>query len=118
MRDYKIYLEDILESISKIEKYVKKIDSYENFSKQGIIIDAVVRNLQIIGEAVKNLPVDLRKRYSNVEWKKIAGFKDVVTHAYFGVDNRIIWDIVKKKLPGLKKDIKDILDKKINNQSL
>ncbi len=105
--EYKVYLDDILESISKIEKYTAAI-SYAEFSKNALIVDAVIRNLEVIGEAVKHIPIDLKKKYSYVDWKKIAGLRDILIHEYFGVDLKIIWDIVINKIPELKESIKKI----------
>ena len=84
MRDYKLYLDDIIESIDKIDRYVKGLD-YKSFVSKEILIDAVLRNLEIIGEAVKNIPSNVREKYPNIEWNKIAGFRDIVTHAYVKV---------------------------------
>ncbi|MBM4324677.1 MAG: DUF86 domain-containing protein [Deltaproteobacteria bacterium] len=72
-------------------------------------MDAVVRNLEIIGEAIKKLPEDIRLKYPEVEWKKIAGLRDILIHEYFGVDHEIIWDIIQNKLPLLKEQIRQML---------
>ncbi|MCK5149828.1 DUF86 domain-containing protein [Candidatus Pacearchaeota archaeon] len=109
MRDCKLYLNDVLRAIKKIEEYTAKTLNFKEFMKQRIIVDAVIRNLQIIGEAVKNIPIKLRRKYPDVEWKKIAGLRDIITHAYFGVEENLIWDIVANKLPKLKKDVDEIL---------
>ncbi len=69
----------------------------------------MIRNLEIIGEAVKNLPDDIKKDYPEVEWRKIAGLRDILIHAYFGVDLEVIWDIVKNKVPELKEMVRKIL---------
>ncbi len=103
----KVYLEDILVSIERIETYTRDF-SYEEFAKNYLIIDAVVRNLEIIGEAVKKLPVELKDKYSEVEWKKVAGLRDILIHEYSGVDLRIVWDIITHKVPELKRVIKKI----------
>jgi uncharacterized protein with HEPN domain len=103
-REYKIFFKDILSSIKKIEKYVKG-KGYEAFKNDDKTVDAVVRNLEIIGEAVKNIPAIIRKRDKSIEWQKIAGLRDVLIHDYFGVDVEILWDIVKNKLPELKQKI-------------
>jgi len=107
-REYKAYLRDILEAIRKIEKYTENI-SLDDFVKDELLQDGVVRNLEIIGEAVKNIPQDIKIRKSQVEWKKIAGLRDILIHGYFGIDVDIVWDIVKNKIPELKQKILDIL---------
>ena len=107
-REYKAYLRDILEAIDKIERYTENMN-FEDFSDNELIQDGVIRNLEIIGEAVKNLPDDIKKDYSEVEWRKIAGLRDILIHAYFGVDLEVIWDIVKNKVPELKEMVREIL---------
>jgi uncharacterized protein with HEPN domain len=107
-RDYKVYLEDILEAIQKIQIYTATF-SRQIFFDDKKTIDAVARNLEIIGEAIKKLPEDLRSRYPEVDWKKIAGLRDILVHEYFGIDVEIIWDIIQNKLPLLAKQIKSIL---------
>ena len=71
--------------------------------------DAVIRNFEVIGEAIKNLPGDLKERYPKTDWKKIVGFRDVLTHAYFGVKPSILWDNSVNNIPKLKKEIRHIL---------
>jgi len=107
-REYKVYLADILSAIGKIEKYSKNLD-LSNFSSNELIIDGIVRNLEIIGEAVKNIPPTIKSKHKKIEWKKIAGLRDILIHEYFGVDPEILWDIVKNKIPDLKIKIRDIL---------
>ncbi len=106
--DYKVYLDDILEAIGKIENYTKNI-SFSEFSGSDIVVDAVARNLEIIGEAVKNLPNNLKIKYPNIEWKKIAGLRDMLIHEYSGIDLKILWDVVQNKLSILKKSISKII---------
>ena len=103
-RDYKAYLKDILDSILKIQKYTEGI-SFNKFSSDELIQDGVVRNLEIIGEAVKNIPDDVKNEHLDLDWKKIAGLRDILVHAYFGIDVEIVWDIVKHKVPDLKQQI-------------
>ena len=105
MRDYRLYLDDILSSISKINKYTKGI-SADKFRDNSLIADAVIRNLEIIGESAKKIPDTVKTTYPNIEWKKISGMRDILIHEYFGIDYDILWDIVKKELPALKKHLK------------
>lgn len=106
-RDYKVYLEDILTAIGKIERYTKGL-SLETFSRDEKTVDAVVRNLEVVGEAVKKLPQAIRYEHSHVDWKKMAGLRDILIHEYFGIDETILWDIVENKLPPLSQQIKKI----------
>ena len=110
-RDYKVYLDDILAASDKILKYTKNYTA-RKFVRDDKTFDAVIRNLQIIGEAAKKVPSGIRVRYPMVEWKKIAGLKDILVHDYFGVDAEIVWDIVKNKIPSLRKQIHKILGKR------
>lgn len=105
-RDVKVYLDDILDAIEKIRGYTVGL-SFEEFCNDNKTFDAVVRNLEIIGEAAKNVDNKERKQYSKVEWRKIAGLRDILIHEYFGIDVEIVWDVVKNKLPKLAKSLKD-----------
>lgn len=107
-RNPEVFLKDILRSIQKIQRYTAGKE-YEEFINDELLIDGVVRNLEIIGEAVKNIPSNFRKRYSFIEWKKIAGLRDILIHEYFGIDYELIWDIIQKEIPTLGKQIEDIL---------
>ena len=106
-KDSKVYLDDILESIEKIERYTKTL-SYKQFSDNELVIDAVIRNLAIIGEAVKKLPSEIKKEHPEIEWKKIAGLRDVLIHEYSGINLEIIWDIFINKLFPLKEAVKQL----------
>jgi len=107
-KNYKVYIQDIKQAITKIEKYTKNL-SFTEFKNNDLVIDAVVRNLEIIGEAAKRIPNQAKQKAANIEWKKIAGLRDILIHEYFGVDLEIIWDIIKNKLPQLNKKVNQIL---------
>lgn len=103
-RDYKVYLDDILDSIKAIEEFSDGL-SFKEFANDRRTFDAVVRNLEIIGEAVKGIPESARSINPDVQWRKIGALRDILAHEYFRVDKEIIWDIVKNKLPALKKAV-------------
>ena len=106
-RDTSLFIDDILENIELIEKSVKKL-SKDKFKLNRLIVDATIRRLEIIGEAVKNIPNALRVRYPEIPWKNIAGFRDVIIHGYFGIDLDLVWKIIKEDLIKLKKDIQRV----------
>ena len=91
-RDFEVYLEDIREAIAKIQSYTSDF-TRETFAQDGRTIDAVVRNLLIIGEAAKMVPDSIRANYPKIEWKKIAGLRDILAHHYLDVDLDIVWDV-------------------------
>ena len=103
-REFLLYLEDILESIEKIERYIKNL-TYKEFTNNEMVIDAVVRNFEIIGEAANNLPNSYYEKYSKIPWKKMYRLRNIVTHNYHGIDNKMIWEIAKNNLPQNKLDL-------------
>lgn len=107
-RDYKLYLEDILESIEKICSYIIGMD-LETFSVDKKTIDAVVMNLAIIGEASRKIPDELRTRYPDIEWGRIISLRNIIIHEYPSINLRIIWSIAKNNLPVLEERIKKII---------
>ncbi len=107
-RDSEVYLQDILDAIDKVNGYRSGMtrDEFEADSKT---VDAVLRNLEIIGEAVKGVPKSFREAHPGIEWRRIAGLRDVLIHHYYGVNMNIIWDILTNELPRLEKGVRNIL---------
>ena len=99
-RDWRLYLEDMLECCGKVQEYTRGLD-LPRFIGHSMAYDAVLRNLEILGEATKGIPDDIRTRYPEVEWRKIAGLRDVLAHFYFGLEDDTLWDIVQHKVPEL-----------------
>lgn len=106
-RDIGLFIDDIIDSIKNIEDFTKGLDKLK-FTNDKLRQSAVIRQLEIIGEAAKNVPSSFRNMYSNIPWKEISGFRDVLSHAYFGVNIDRVWDIIAKDLPNLKKKIEKI----------
>ena len=108
-RDIRLYLDDILEAIGKIEKYTEGLD-FEKFRTDDKTGDAVIRNFLVIGEAVKKIPPGIRKKNPDIPWKIIAGMRDKLVHKYFGIRYDVVWETIELRLPSLRLDIKKILD--------
>ena len=107
-RSAKILLRDIVRAAELLEQYTSGL-SLKEFTENQEKQDAVARRLEIIGEAVKGLPQDLRDRYSEVPWRDIAGARDILVHEYFRIDLDLAWDMVKKDIPALAEQIRRIL---------
>lgn len=107
-RDIGLYLDDIRESIEKIESYTQNINE-EEFSRNIQTQDAVLRRLAIIGEAVKHLPEDIKEKHKQIPWKQITGARDIFVHEYFGVGIERVWKTVQEDLPRLKKVVKEVI---------
>ncbi len=108
-RSYKAYLHDMLDCMNKILEYVKGY-KYDQFSNDEKTIDAVVRNIEIIGEAAKHLPDKIKNRDPQIPWKAIVGMRDKLAHDYFGVDVLFVWNTVKDDIPLLKEKVSILLD--------
>lgn len=107
MKSDKTYLIHILECIENIENYTK--EGKGKFIESTLIQDAVIRNLEIVGEASKKISIDTKNIYSELSWREMAGLRDVLIHDYFGVDIKIVWNVVEKELPKVKKGVEEIL---------
>ncbi len=101
-KDNRIFLQHILECIDKIEEFTNKI-SENDFMKSVQIQDAVIRRLEIIGEAAKNLSSNFRQKHPHIPWNQMARMRDKLIHGYFGVDLMTVWEVIEEDLPDLKK---------------
>jgi uncharacterized protein with HEPN domain len=108
-RDFGDYIQDIQDSIDDIESFTKDMN-FRQFSKDKKTINAIVRCIEIVGEAAKKIPKRLRTEYPDIPWKKMAGMRDKMIHEYFGIDLEILWKVTKDEMPALKKSIKNMLD--------
>jgi len=110
-RDPELFIQDMLKAIEKIERYTESIENLEEFEKKDIVVDAVLRNLEIIGEAATNIPEEIRKKYPEIPWNRVVGLRNVVIHGYFVVDLEIIWVIIREQLPELKDVLRKMMDR-------
>jgi uncharacterized protein with HEPN domain len=108
-RDYRLYLHDIIEHARRIMRYTHG-KTYDQFAQDDMLIDAVIRNLEVIGEAVKQIPYSVRRKYPHLEWRKIAGLRDILIHNYTNVSLPILWDIITNKLSELIEQMSAILE--------
>ncbi len=109
MRNYKIYISDILDCIHYISDFIGESD-YDEFIDDNKTSSAVVLKLIVIGESTKNVPDRIREKYPDVPWKGMTGLRDRIAHGYFGIDYEIIWEVIKEQLPTLEPEIARMLD--------
>jgi len=113
-REYKDYVSDIADSINKIEKFVGNF-TFEEFQKDEKTIYAVVRAIEIIGEAIKNIPASVKNKYKEIPWRDSADMRNKLIHEYFGVNLEVVWKTIKEDIPELKEKISELLKElKIN----
>ena len=108
-RGINLFLNDIIEALEKIDTYTNDI-TYEQFLKDEKTRDAVLRNLEVIGEAAKNISSIIKEKYPSVNWKAVMGMRDKIIHEYFGVSFPIVWETIKNDLPSFKLKVKKIWD--------
>ena len=108
MKDDKVFLQNILECIVKIETYTNV--GKEEFMNSGLIQDAVIRNLEIVGEATKRVSQGIKEQNQEIPWRQMAGLRDVLIHDYMGISLKIVWNVVQNELPQLKSKIIELLD--------
>ena len=106
-RDVNLFIDDILQNIKDIGSFSKGLTK-DKFQNNKLKQNAIIRSLEIIGEAVKNIPDSFRDKHPDIPWRKIAGFRDILSHAYFGVSIDRVWNIIEKDLPDLKEKISRI----------
>ncbi len=112
-RNFSLYLEDMLQSMDRIEEYLSELD-FQKFKMNYLVVDAIIRNLEIIGEASKNIPTEVQEKYPEIPWKKMYGLRNLIAHEYFGIDYEMIWEIAKKNLPQNRIDLQKIIKKENN----
>ena len=115
-RDWKLYVEDVLECIKKVEKYIGDMD-FTLFEKDDKTVDAVIKNLETIGEAAGHILDDIKARHKDIPWKEIVGLRNRIVHGYFNIDLKIIWGVIKQELPTLKIQLEHILKEEHNNHA-
>ncbi|MDT8431007.1 MAG: DUF86 domain-containing protein [Bacteroidales bacterium] len=113
-RSYMIYLEDMHTSMSRIIEYLGEKDFIE-FKQNFMLVDAVVRNFEIIGEAAKNIPEKVKEKYPSIPWNKMYGLRNLISHEYFGIDYEMIWEISRNNLPGNREDLTHVIEKERNS---
>ncbi len=107
-REYLDYLYDLLDSIKKIEQFIQGLD-FSTFKNDDKTLYAVIRAIEILGEATKNIPSHIKNDYTNVPWREMAGMRDKLIHEYFGVNKEIVWKTARQEVPALKPLIEQIM---------
>ena len=108
-RSTRLFLEDMQSAAQKVQRYTQGFD-FETFRESEQVIDATLHNLQIMGEAAKNIPATVREQHPTIPWRSLARFRDVLAHQYFGIRLETVWDVVKNELPALLPELQDVLD--------
>ncbi len=109
-REFILYLEDMFQSMNRIKEYLGDLD-FRQFKMTYIVVDAVIRNFEIIGEASKKIPSVIQEKYPEIPWRKMYGLRNLIAHEYFGVDYEMIWEIAKANLPKNRDDLQIIIEK-------
>jgi len=108
-REYLDYLQDILDSVNDIEIFIEGMN-FQEFEKDRKTVNAVVRSLEIVGEAAKKVPDEVKEKYTDIPWKNITVMRDKLVHEYFGVDEEIVWKVVSEEIPALKPLVQKLFD--------
>jgi len=106
-KDPQVFIDHILECIELVEDYLNR-KSIEDFMASTQLQDAVIRRIEIIGEATKNLPQDFKDRHPDIPWKEMAGMRDIIVHEYFGVDLKLTWRVATEDIKGLKAQLEEL----------
>lgn len=117
MRDYSLYLRDIIDAMDAVKKFIEGID-LPAFQSNDLISSAVIRKFEIIGEAAKNIPDDMRLKYPRIPWREMAGMRDRLIHFYFGIKYDLVWHTIKDIIPNIKPLLKEIIDETKSNVKL
>jgi uncharacterized protein with HEPN domain len=107
-RDYKLFIKDIISAMKSIEEFVEGL-SLDEVKEDDKTSSAVIRKFEIIGEATRHVPEDLKEKYPDIPWKRMAGMRDRLIHAYFGVDYRLVWEAIKIDIPKLRPRLEEVL---------